>query len=40
MTLQDLRVIMKQELDRRLVPKRFRFMYRGSVCAARQVSLC
>ena len=36
LTLFDLRTLMKHELEKRLIPRSFRFIYRGSVCATRQ----
>ena len=36
MTLTDLRTIISNELDRDIVPKAYRFMYKANPCAARQ----
>eukprot|EP01041_Mallomonas_annulata_P001768 gene1768-3428_t len=38
MTLSDVRVIIANELDRDLVPRAYRFMYKGNPCATRQES--
>ena len=35
-TLADLRVMIKHELDRDLVPRLYRFTYKGGPCAVRQ----
>ena len=35
-TLADLRVMIKHELDRDLVPRLYRFFYKGGPCAVRQ----
>lgn len=39
MTLLDLRVVMAHELDKELIPKQFRFLYKGNPCAARQEAI-
>lgn len=38
LSLYDLRILIKHELDKKLIPRSYRFMYRGSVCATRQES--
>ena len=35
-TLSELRVVVNHELDRDLIPKHFRFVYRGTPCSLRQ----
>ena len=39
MTLYDLRVVIKFELDKKVVPRTYRFMYKGAACAPRQEPL-
>ena len=38
LSLYDLRILIKHELDKRLIPRSYRFLYRGSICATRQES--
>jgi hypothetical protein len=38
LTLSDLRTIVKHEIDEALIPKMYRFLFRGSPCSVRQES--
>jgi hypothetical protein len=38
LTLYDLRMMIKHELDRKLVPRSYRFLYKNVLCSMRQES--